>query len=152
MSFIKPFASIISLVMFSVAGILHIDKEVKLRKEKEFWSQPSYSFKATSCRDDRKGQDCAIFNSKGIASVLLLPSMKRVYLEGYLGIGTDRPIKLLVEHGYKGKKVSVPAGYKLASCFCNQEECLIKAPDSPIYLDYNGIWDSYSFSKIKPAE
>ena len=150
MSFIKLFVTLSAL---ATLAIVQIDKEVKTQKEKEFWTQDTYSFKPTSCRDDRNGEDCKIFFYKGVGSLLVFPSMERVYLEGYLGIGTKRPVKLLVEHGYKGKPVTnIPEGYKVASCFCNQKECLIKAPDGPIYLEYNTLWNNYSFSKIKSAE
>ena len=150
MSFIKLF---FTLSTIATVAIVQIDNHAKITKEKEFWNQDTFSFKVTSCKDDRNGEDCKIFFYKGIGSLLVFPSMERVYLEGYLGVGRKRHTKLLVEHGYKGLKVdNVPKGYKLASCFCNQPECLIQSPNGPIYLEYNGIWDNYSFSKIKSAE
>ena len=149
----KPFALFVTLSTIATLAICTINNHVKKQHEKEFWNQPTFSFNLTSCRDDRNGEDCKIFFYKGPGSILVFPSMERVYLEGYLGIGRKRPIKLLVEHGYKGKRIgNIPAGYKLASCFCDQEECLIKSPDGPIYLEYNTLWDNYSFSKIKSAE
>ena len=71
----KPFALFVTLSTLATVAICTIDNHVKKQHEKEFWNQPTFSFNLTSCRDDRNGEDCAIFSHQGVARILVFPSM-----------------------------------------------------------------------------
>lgn len=146
-------------VPVGIHSLLEYEEKKKLEAEHLFWSQDSYFFTPTSCKDESGGEDCAIFTTPGIGASLLFSQMGRIYLEGevwgYRRIKRIKPyqkVKLVVEHGTLGGKPipNVPAGYKLVSCYCNQPECLISSPTSPVYVWYDRMWRGYSFTKVKP--
>jgi hypothetical protein len=84
-----------------------------------------------SCKDEDKGNSCAIIkddSSKG--AMLFALAFDKAYLEVEVFKGNARyPMKVMVEHGTEGgKPKTVPAGYKLISCFCHQTECIYQSP------------------------
>lgn len=149
------FKKVILLMAFSallIHGVakcaIEQERAEEAREEEKFWASGSFSFRPTSCRDEKNGEDCAILFTPR-AWVLLFPQMGRVYLEGQIGSG-GRTAKLVLEHGTKGQRIAnVPAGYKLLSCYCNQEECLIRTPHTPVYVQYF-LDQTFSFTKNKP--
>ena len=134
-------------------SVSYSEYETEKRKnlESQYWDQDSFFFTPTSCKDDTDGADCSIMLTPGIGAALLFPQMGRVYLEGTLGLGEKRKVKVLIAHGTLGKKIpNVPAGHKLISCYCDQPECLIDTPYKPVYVEYNKIFQGFNFSVIKP--
>ena len=83
-----------------------------------------------SCKDD-DGVSCGYLRTRTIKSVFLFEvAFKRAYLEAEVVGKTKKfPTKLIVEHGLPNQKINnIPKGYKLISCFCSQEQCLIQSP------------------------
>jgi hypothetical protein len=124
------------------------------RKEARFWASDAFFFRPTSCRDEKGGEDCAILLTPGAGSALLFPQMGRVYVEGVVGdVFKDRKVRLLITHNTKGGVVpDIPPGYKVAACYCNQKECLIRTPETPVWVWHDQLYTrpGIVFSKIKP--
>lgn len=145
------FALFASLAWGSTAFILWGEEQHRLQKEEKeraYWRSPSFLFRPTKCRDKKGGEDCAILLTPGVGSALLFPQMGRVEVEGTVDL---RPVKLVVQHGKRGQKhSSIPQGYKLVSCFCDQKECLIRTPSAPIWVYHDRTWGGIVFTKNKP--
>lgn len=140
-----------TLVPVARNSYLEYEQKERIKAETSIWSQDNFFFTPTSCKDDSDGADCNIMLTPGIGAALLFPQMGRVYLEGEVGMVKRRKVRLVLEHGTKGKKVpNVPAGHKLVSCFCNQPECLIHTPSKPVYVEYSGVYKGFNFSVVKP--
>lgn len=83
-----------------------------------------------SCKDD-DGVSCGYLMNQSTKSVFLFEvAFKRAYLEAEVVGKTKKfPTKLIIEHGLQKQNINnIPKGYKLISCFCNQEQCLIQSP------------------------
>lgn len=92
-----------------------------------------------SCKDD-DGVSCGYLMNQSTQSVFLFEvAFKRAYLEAeVLGKTKKFPIQLVVEHGLPKQKINnIPKGYKLISCFCSQEQCLIQSPTKSQLIGWN---------------
>ena len=50
-----------------------------------------------------------------------------------VSLTTDKG-QLWIAHGNPDTTLSVPANHKMVSCYCNQEQCIVRTPKHPQYV------------------